>query len=703
MVMRYLGGVNSPSYNPLAANVTTGANTVQQGGIYTTTSAAQANGLQQWVGDPYYGQTTTLLQADNFANGSQNNTFLDSSTNNFTVTRNGNPTQGTFTPYSAPNGYWSNFFDGTGDYLIVAGSSNLAFGTSDFTIECFFYANNLQGFIYDGRNTGTQASPTIFFSGSSLIYYVSGANRITSGTVVIGRWYHLVVSRVSGSTRMFFDGVQTGSTYTDSTTYVNSTNRPYIGANGSGTISGYSGYITSLRVLNGTGTTAPVVPTNPLTAITNTQLLTCQNNRFIDNSANNFVITGVADASAKLYIPFNNNLPQYSTSLVGGSMYFDGTGDYLTLTGSSNLAFGTNDWTIECWLYLTAMPVANQIIYDGRASGGTSTLAPALYVASTTNVISYFTNNAVRITGTKALTVGQWNYIVLSRVSGTTRMFLNGVQEGSNYTDANVYINGASRPVIAAAGDSTGAGPVNGYISNLRVLNGTGTTSPTTPTIPVTAITNTQLLLNGTNAGISDSSATIVGETVGNAQVSTAIKKYGSGSMAFDGTGDWLLVPHSPDINLSTGDFTIECWINLSNTTAARSIVSKGTGSTTGFELYINAAPTLLIFAFGASITYSSNYNLNQNQWYHIAVVKAGTGIGNIKMFINGFLIFESATAITTDLSTTAPMYVGAGRTTGQPLIGYIDDLRITRGVARYTSPFIPPATALSRASQGNI
>ena len=703
MVMRYLGGVNSPSYNPLAANVTTGANTVQQGGIYTTTSAAQANGLQQWVGDPYYGQTTTLLQADNFANGSQNNTFLDSSTNNFTVTRNGNPTQGTFTPYSAPNGYWSNFFDGTGDYLIVAGSSNLAFGTSDFTIECFFYANNLQGFIYDGRNTGTQASPTIFFSGSSLIYYVSGANRITSGTVVIGRWYHLVVSRVSGNTRMFFDGVQTGSTYTDSTTYVNSTNRPYIGANGSGTISGYSGYITSLRVLNGTGTTAPVVPTNPLTAITNTQLLTCQNNRFIDNSANNFVITGVADASAKLYIPFNNNLPQYSTSLVGGSMYFDGTGDYLTLTGSSNLAFGTNDWTIECWLYLTAMPVANQIIYDGRASGGTSTLAPALYVASTTNVISYFTNNAVRITGTKALTVGQWNYIVLSRVSGTTRMFLNGVQEGSNYTDANVYINGASRPVIAAAGDSTGAGPVNGYISNLRVLNGTGTTSPTTPTIPVTAITNTQLLLSGTNAGISDASGTIVGETVGNAQVSTAIKKYGSGSMSFDGTGDWLLVPHSPDINLSTGDFTIECWINLSNTTAARSIVSKGTGSTTGFELYINAAPTLLIFAFGASITYSSNYNLNQNQWYHIAVVKAGTGIGNIKMFINGFLIFESATAITTDLSTTAPMYVGAGRTTGQPLIGYIDDLRITRGVARYTSPFIPPATALSRASQGNI
>ena len=696
--MRYLGGVNSPSYNPLAANVTTGATTVQQGGIYTTTSAAQANGVQQWVGDQYYGQTTTLLQADNFANGSQNNTFLDSSTNNFTVTRNGNTTQGTFTPFSAPNGYWSNFFDGTGDYLIVAGSSNLAFGTSDFTIECFFYANNLQGFIYDGRNTGTQASPTIFFSGTQLVYYVSGANRIVSGTVVIGRWYHLVVSRVSGNTRMFFDGVQTGSTYTDSTTYVNSTNRPYIGANGSGTISGYSGYITSLRVLNGTGTTAPVVPTNPLTAIANTQLLTCQNNRFIDNSANNFTITGVADASTKLYIPFNNNLPQYSTSLTGGSMYFDGTGDYLDLTGSSNLAFGTGDWTIELWYY-TLTTASDRIIYDSRPAS-TQGAYPTIYQSGTS--LYFLANSTNLITSSGTIATGTWYHILVSKVSGQTRMFLNGVQQGSTYTDSINYLNGASRPRIGDGGVSSGSG-VFGYISNLRVLKGTGVTSVTVPTAPLTAITNTQLLLSGTNAAMSDASATIVGETVGNAQVSTAIKKYGSGSMAFDGTGDWLLVPHSPDINLSTGDFTIECWINVANTSAARSIVSKGTSSTTGFELYMNAAPTLLIFAFGASITYSTNYNLNQGQWYHIAVVKAGTGIGNIKMFIDGFLIFESATAITTDLSTTANMYVGASRTGTQPMFGYIDDLRITRGVARYTAPFIPPATALPRASQGNI
>jgi hypothetical protein len=116
----------------------------------------------------------------------------------------------------------------------------------------------------------------------------------------------------------------------------------------------------------------------------------------------------------------------------------------------------------------------------------------------------------------------------------------------------------------------------------------------------------------------------------------------------------------------------------------------------------MNAAPTLLIFAFAGSITNSNNYNFNVGQWYHIAIVRSGTGIGNIKMFIDGFLIFESATAINNDISTTNPLYVGAGRGGATPFLGYIDDFRITKGIARYTSTFIPPATALPRQGQGN-
>ena len=88
--------------------------------------------------DPYFNQTVLLLHGDG-SNGAQNNTFLDSSTNNFTITRNGNTTQGTFSPFSTQAGGWSNYFDGSGDYLTVADNTALDVEASDFTVEFFVY------------------------------------------------------------------------------------------------------------------------------------------------------------------------------------------------------------------------------------------------------------------------------------------------------------------------------------------------------------------------------------------------------------------------------------------------------------------------------------------------------------------------------------------------------------------------------------
>jgi hypothetical protein len=74
-------------------------------------SAAAGAGGAAPTTDPFFNQTTLLLHGDG-TNGAQNNTFLDSSSNTFTITRNGNTTQGTFSPFSLPNGEFSNFFDG---------------------------------------------------------------------------------------------------------------------------------------------------------------------------------------------------------------------------------------------------------------------------------------------------------------------------------------------------------------------------------------------------------------------------------------------------------------------------------------------------------------------------------------------------------------------------------------------------------------
>jgi hypothetical protein len=618
--------------------------------------------------------------------------FNDVSSNVQAITINGNPTVSTFSPFYTPYTYKNvNFggslsFSGSSQYLDLTGSANLAFGTGDWTIEFFYYTTTVAGdrIIYDSRPAGTQgAYPTIYQSGTSLFFLSNSANLITATAVLaVNTWYHIAVSKVSGQTRMFLNGFPQGSTYADSITYLNGASRPRIGDGVVTAGSGVAGNISNLRVLKGTGLyfglfTPPF--TQPLQAITNTQLLTCQG-AIVDSSANAFSITPTGAVAASTSGPFSTYVIPTQRNWPAGSIFCDGTASYLNLNGSSSLAFGSNIFGIAMWVYFTgSLGAANQVLYDGRASGGTAALAPALYVAQTTSVLSYFTNNAVRITGTTVIRPGQWYYIVLTRNAGNTILYLNGVQEGSTYVDANVYINGASRPTIGAAGDTAGAGPLNGFIYGLRVTNGTAlaSTIPTSPTVSPKDSFNSVLFLSGVNAGMYDTVGFTDYQTLGNAQVSTLNVKYGSGSMFFDGTGDWLIstatTNNANPLNLMffQNDFTIEAWINVSSFAAVRSIISKGAAAT-------------------------GNSTMRVGQWYHIAVVRSGSGADNIKMYVNGILDYVSATAVTTNFNQTELIYIGASRTGTTPMLGYIADLRVTKS-ARYLTNFVPPRATLPK------
>jgi hypothetical protein len=644
--------------------------------------------------DPYFNLTTLLLNTSS-TNGAQNNTFLDSSTNNFTITRNGNTTQGTFTPFSQTG--WSNRFNGTTDFLSLAASTDWQWPSVSWTVEMWVFNNTNTN--YTGRTApiqiqnGTATTDVNDWSfgtdgnGNASFYYWNGSAQavIGSTTIPLNTWTHIAATYDGSSAiKVYVNGVL-DATGAKTGTPVTSTKNLIIGA-GNGAY--YNGFISNFRRVVGsvvyTGNFTP--STTPLTAITNTQILTCQSNRFIDNSTNAYPLTTGGTPSVQAFSPF---LPTaaYDTAVVGGSGYVGTTGSYLTVT--SQPLINVNDWTVEFWMYPTQFNNNGGIF--GASNGGGTQPKLYLYVTGSNLIIEGYSGGFFTALSTPVPTLNQWTYVSVSRSSSTGNAYLyyNGVLQGSAAAVAAITgITGGFSLFSNGEGSSAG---FYGYMSNVRVSNTARYTgsSYSVPTSLSTSDGNTTLLVNAVNSGIYDSTAKNVLETVGNAQVSTTQAKWGTTSMYFDGTGDnlYTINPCLP----RSGDFTLEMWIYPTSTAGYQLIYSQFTsGSTDGnFELLWDEFNEKFNVNFRGStiLTSSSTYSLNA--WHHLAIVRSGS---TFTMYVDGA---SAATATNSDTILQTASYVGTRSLGDGYFAGYIDDLRITRGYARYSgSTYTVPTAA---------
>lgn len=177
-----------------------------------------------------------------------------------------------------------------------------------------------------------------------------------------------------------------------------------------------------------------------------------------------------------------------------GSALFPST-SYLLGDGSAGFTFGTGDFTIDFWI--RPGTIAAQYIYDGRTAS--SQVVPLIRMTASGG-LDYFVNGSVTITGATAMSAGTWYHVALARASGVTKLFLNGVQQGSSYTDANNYIGNANRPAICTVGDAPGnsAGFI-GCLDELRVCKGTALWSANfTPPVSAAAVMASNLTVRST-------------------------------------------------------------------------------------------------------------------------------------------------------------------------------------------------------------
>jgi len=656
-------------------------------GVNIATSLAEFT-LQFFIEDSKY---TTLMLKTNETDGSQNNTFLDGSTNNFTITRNGNATQGSFGPYGDR---WSNYFDE--DLITTPSDTSLSLQSDDFTFECWYYPTDR-----------IDAFPRIFQFGSAFwassdnlaildrhndastkfgvaIYNLGGNSILLQSTTVVQEnvWYHISLTREGSTFRLFINGVLE-STYTNSgAVSTSSSNLGRIG--GTGAADAYSvGYISDLRIIKGIAlyTSDFTPPAEPLTAVPNTVLLTCQSNRFADNSPNDLTLTPTGEVKVTKFSPFDQKA--YSSATDGGSGYFEGT-DYISYTEQA--ITNSTDFCFEFWIYFTSATA----ISNGQIRVlGAGVNDPLLFFGTNNTTIgglTFTTKNVTRLSILYTFPLNTWHHIAISRNTGTVSCFINGILRGTasetTETDSKTYFVG-SHP--------TANWGITGYISDYRSVIGSPVyTSDFTPTTePLTPLTNTSLLCNFTNAGIYDASTKNVLETVGNAQVDTAVTKFGSGSMYFDGSGDYLIAQSSEDFDFP-GDFTIEMWLNLDNVTSTwQAIISRAYAISGGWRLYkLTGSNNLVWYSSSSAIATTSNSPLASGVWGHVAVVRSGS---TISIYIDGILR-GSGTNSTSYIPGNYDLEIGSGVVTSSfPMTGYIEDLRITKGLARYTSNFTPP------------
>lgn len=637
--------------------------------------------------DPYFKNVTLLLHGDG-TNGGQNNTFLDSSPNNNTITRTGNVTQGSFSPFGDR---WSNYFDGTGDYLNAPDNAAFAFGTGDFTIEYWIYAISFSNSptIIDTRSStaSTNGFSDYFNSSGNYLLFIGNSTIYTSAsTVSTNTWTHIAVARSGTSLRVFINGIQSGSTVTNSTNFSNQ--KFLIGSNINLSASYANAYISNVRAVKGTAVyiTDFNVPTSPLATITNTSILTCQSNRFLDASANNFTITRNGDVSVQRFSPFSPDAP-YRTDRIAGSAYFSGANSNSLSASSSAVEIGRNAFTVESWVY-----------YLGTNNHTWFNPTPGIpFTVIGTTLRCYYGPNGTGGFLSGGIVPRAWTHIAVTRdFSNVLRLFVNGVfQSNAIVTDSH-----SSTPII---GERSGNGaPFSGYIAGFRLLIHTAlyTSNFTPPSSPPAVVNDTQWLVNFTNSSIADNAMMNNLQTVGNAQISTSVKKFGTGSLAFDGTGDWLLVPNSSDIALA-GDFTIEAWVYVTAGGSNRGIVTIGDRSTsTGLTLMWQSSAFFKVFVAGSEILAASSA-VGLNTWAHVAVTRNGTGAGNMKIYLNGVYQQQygaGSNAIFSGVSGNG-LCIGASYSAGSFIEahqGNIDDLRITKGFARYTgtSSFTVPTAS---------
>ena len=528
-------------------------------------------------------------------------------------------------------------------------------------------------------------------------------------------WYHIAVvgsGTSSNNIELFIDGVSQGTR--DSGTYSNGSGPLLIGrADNNNNTNDLEGYADQIRISDSARYTSSFTdfPGGNGGSISSPTAFTDDSDTLLLVQADDYTHAITPNGDVK-------HTTKTVTDSHRGSVYFDGS-DYLSIPHNPEFDLG-DTFTLEAWCYATSIQNTQGTIFSKSGSfqfgidgGGT-------------NDIRYYNNSTTYLDSDDDFPENRWVHVAVTFDSGTLKFYQDGVLIK---TSTGVSNPATSTNELLIGGSGTAAEYWTGYLDDIRIVKGTAITPPAggptapletvtntifhlqskgrsfdRPTEKLTEITNTKLLIQADDddTAVVDRSTAGTTHTISHYGISlpaTASTPYDAAmkrsAVKFDAgsSSQYVTAPNHADFNFGSGLFTIEAWVYSTSTNYFAILEnSSGGGANRGFHFYLDAGrtPYMDLNSDGSGTGWQSNAGttnaVSLNTWHHVAVCRAANGAGY-------FWVDGAAAGTFTD---TTDVYESPDDTySGRGSYGYVYDVCVTKGEAKYTSSFSKPANPL--------
>ena len=617
--------------------------------------------------DPYWSNTALLLHGDT-AGDPYGASLIAGFSGNYdvadkgTLTSVGSPARGTYAgrkcyALGAPT-------QSIGAYSSVV--SGLFDG--DFTVEFWAYFNS--HLTYDtlfSASVGATAS----FVACALYYYTAGgyfnlavrsaSANINVAALSLNTWHHFAITSLNGVAALYIDGGRAGYFSVANSASYATCNGGRLGNAAGMTSTSFNGYGSDLRMYKGVAKYTGAVYTVPAWPM---QVYST----FVDSSPVGRDVSAPVAISAVYTSDY---------AVGGGALQFDGA-NYATIAASTDFVFGAADFTVEFWIK-SPLSWAAQAPSCGLVCADSGQWC--IYKEGAFPTKLNFRSNGNNFPSNATPAQNAWEHWAFCRTSGKLLILKNGALDAAYTHVDNITTNGP----LYLGFSPTWSGKFSGLMDEVRVTKGVARYSLSfTPVANVLSAAETYwayTVLGMTfNVDFSDVRAHTL--TNNGVTINTSTKKFGAASAHFNGAAYLDVAAHS-DFSFGTADFAIEVWLNPTAVPGGDStkdmLVFGGFAATPNFMVSLDYS-ALKPLLWDGTTQFVSSVGLTPGVWTHVTWCRIS---GILLIFVNGVITAYGACA--TNFASVTGLFIGGEHSTGDRFFnGYVDDLRITKGVSRY-------------------